>query len=332
MKIAVIGAGAVGCVAGALLHEKGHAVTLISRDPRQVRAINHNGLSIDGVAGGRNYVIYAARALEFIPDLALIAVKTHDMESACGQMKGMGNFPALTMQNGMMADEIAGEILGRERIVSAVVMFGATYREPGHVTYNFPGGLVIGKAFGHDGDGIVKKVGKILSTAFEVHVAGNIQAVHRAKLILNLNNAVACILGKDLQEAFSEDGVSSLGLSLMREAWDVFEAAGMEMADLPDLPLEKLKSLLHAPADIGPKIYGNIMRGLSHLPLPGSVLQSVMRGRASEVDYLNGEVVREAEEAGRKARLNGKAVELVKETERTNKYLSVDEMLRRFGL
>ena len=332
MKIAVIGAGAIGCVAGAMLHEKGHAVTLVSRDPRQVRAINHNGLSIDGIAGGRNYVIYAARTLEFMPDLTLIAVKTQDMEAACRQMAGMGDFPVLTMQNGLMADEIAGRILGSKRIVSSVVMFGATYKEPGRVTYNFPGGLVIGKAFGRDGGGIVEKVGKILSAAFEVHVTENIQAVHRAKLILNLNNAVACILGKDLQETFSEDEVCSLGLSLMREAWDVFEAAGSEMADLPDLPLEKLKSLLCAPKEIGPKIYGNIMRGLSHLPLPGSVLQSVMRGRDSEVDYLNGEVVREADRTGREARLNGKAVELVKEIEKTNRYLSVDEMLRRFGL
>ena len=332
MKIAVIGAGAIGCVAGALLHEKGNAVTLVSRDPRQVRAINHNGLAIDGIAGGRNYVIYAARTLEFIPDLALIAVKTQDMESACGQMKDMGDFPVLTMQNGLMADEIAGNILGTERIVSSVVMFGATYKEPGHVTYNFPGGLVIGKAFGQDGGGIVEKVRGMLSAAFEVHVAENIQAMHRAKLILNLNNAVACILGKDLQETFAEERVSSLGLSLMREAWDTFEAGGLEMDNLPDLPLDKLKSLLYAPVEIGPKIYGDIMRGLSHLPLPGSVLQSVMRGKDSEVDYLNGEVVKEAESAGRTARLNGKAVELVKEIEKTNKYLSVDEMLRRFGL
>ena len=332
MKIAVIGAGAIGCVAGALLHEKGHAVTLVSRDPRQVRAINHNGLSIDGITGERNYVIYAARTLEFIPDLALAAVKTQDMESACRQMKGMGNFPVLTMQNGLMADEIAGRILGEDRVISSVVMFGATYKEPGRVTYNFPGGLVIGRAFGRDGGGVVEKARDILSAAFEVHVTENIQAVHRAKLILNLNNAVACILGKDLQETFSEDDVCSLGLSLMREAWDVFQAEGSEMADLPDLPLEKLKSLLCAPKDIGPKIYGNIMRGLSHLPLPGSVLQSVMRGRDSEVDYLNGEVVREANRAGREARLNRKAVELVKEIEKTNRYLSVDEMLRRFGL
>ncbi|MHB8173203.1 MAG: ketopantoate reductase family protein [Nitrospirota bacterium] len=332
MKIAIIGAGAIGCVAGALLHEKGHAVTLVSRDPRQVRSINRESLSIDGIAGERNFVIYAARSLEFIPDLALIAVKTQDMESACRQVAGMGDSPVLTMQNGLMADDIAGSILGGERIVSSVVMFGATYKEPGHVTYNFPGGLIIGKAFGQDTGGIVDKVKDILSAAFEVRVAGNIQAMHRAKLMLNLNNAIACILGKNIQETFSDEKVCALGLSMMCEAWDVFETGNAEMADLPDLPLEKLKSLLYAPREVGSKIYGNIMRGLSHLPLPGSVLQSVMRGRNSEVDYLNGEVVREANRIGREARLNLKAVELVKEIEKTSKYLSVDEMFRRFGL
>jgi 2-dehydropantoate 2-reductase len=332
MKIAVIGAGAIGCVAGALLHEKGHAVTLVSRDPRQVRAINREGLSLDGISAKNNFVIYAARSLEFIPDLAFLAVKTQDLETACKQIAGMGDFPVLTMQNGLMADEIAGSILGRERIISSVVMFGATYKEPGHVTYNFPGGLVIGKAFGADGGGLVEKAKSIMSGPLDVRVADNIQAMHRAKLILNLNNALACILGKNLQDTFSDKRICILGLSLMREAWEVFESCGMEMADLPNLPLEKLKSLLYAPEEVGAQIYGNIMRGLSHIPLPGSVLQSVMRGRASEVDYLNGEVARAARKIGLEARLNSKAAELVKEVEKINHFLSIEEMLKRFGL
>jgi 2-dehydropantoate 2-reductase len=332
MKIAVIGAGAIGCVAGALLHEKGHAVTLVSRDPRQVRAINREGLSLDGISARNNFVIYAARSLEFIPDFVLLSVKTQDLEAACKQIEGMGDFPVMTMQNGLMADEIAGSVLGRERIISSVVMFGATYKEPGHVTYNFPGGLIIGKAFGPDGGGIIEKAKHIMSGSIEVVVAENIQAMHRAKLILNLNNALACILGKSLQDAFSDKRICTLGLSMMREAWEVFESCGMEMADLPNLPMEKLKSLLYAPEEVGAQIYGNIMQGLSPLPLPGSVLQSVMRGRASEVDYLNGEVAKAARDTVREARFNSKAAELVREIEKTGNHLSTEEMLARFGL
>ncbi len=81
MKIAVIGAGAIGSVIGGLLSKAGEDVTLIGRKPH-VDAINQNGLILDGESGKMVIQVKAAENLDFKPDLALLTVKTQDVESS----------------------------------------------------------------------------------------------------------------------------------------------------------------------------------------------------------------------------------------------------------
>jgi 2-dehydropantoate 2-reductase len=81
MKIAVIGAGAIGSVIGGLLSKAGEDVTLVGRKPH-VDAINHNGLMLEGESGKIIIRAKAAENLDFKPDLALLTVKTQDVESS----------------------------------------------------------------------------------------------------------------------------------------------------------------------------------------------------------------------------------------------------------
>ncbi|HLB25480.1 MAG TPA: 2-dehydropantoate 2-reductase [Nitrospirota bacterium] len=332
MKVAVIGAGAIGSVTAALLSDKGHDVTLLCR-PEQAGAINARGLHVGGIGGGKVYEVPARPALDFSPDFLLLAVKTQDVhEACCAAMPHAGDAVAVTMQNGLKSDGIAASVLGRERIVSSVVMFGATCDEPGRVTYNFPGGLVIGKAFDDGADGVVERAGELFSGALDVRIADDIHAAHRTKLVLNLNNALAGILGQELQTTFSDARVCRLGLALMREACETMEAAGLSIGELPGLPLEKLKSLLQAPPDVGAQIYGGIMRGLSKEPLPGSVLQSIRRGRRSEIDYLNGEVVSIGNGCGHPAPLNARAVAMVQKVEEAGRFFDAERLIEEMAL
>jgi 2-dehydropantoate 2-reductase len=330
MKIAVIGAGAIGCVTGALLWDKGYDAALIGRAD-QVDAINSSGLVIDGVPGGKRYDVPAKAALDFEPGVIFLAVKTQDVEAACRDIlpwsKGAS---VVTMQNGVKSDEIAGEALGRERIISAVVMFGATYLEPGRVTYNFPAsGLVIGKAFPvNSEDGLLEEVHGVLSSAFEVHVSPDIHGTHWSKLILNLSNVLAGILGMGLGEVFEDPRLCRLGVMVMKEACGAMEDAGIRLMPLPELTVEKLKSLLDAPLDVSSGIYGNIMRGLSRDYLPGSVLQSVKRGRPSEVDYLNGEIAVLGLRRRYPTPLNYKLTKLMKEVERSGRSMGKEELFK----
>jgi len=329
MRVAVIGAGAIGCVTGAMLSEKGHEVTLVGR-PEMVAAINDRGLFIGAAAGAKNCNLAASTSLDFEPEAAVFAVKTQDMESAaCEALPLLKGSLIVTMQNGVMSDNIAADVLGRENIVSSVVMYGATYIEPGRVTYNFPGGLIIGRAFDSvSGRDVVSDAKALLDGAFDVSVSDDIHSVHWTKLILNLNNAVACVLGRSLQETFEDSRLCKLGVMMMKEAYETMEKAGIRLGPLPDLPLAKLKNLLDAPLEISSGVYGNIMKGLSREPLPGSVLQSIRRGKTTEVDYLNGEIAVLGMKHRFPACINKKMVELVKRVEESGRFISTEELLK----
>ena len=331
MKVAVIGAGAIGCITGAMLHECGHDVTLVCRR-EQAAAINSGGLVLDGITS-RTYAIPAMESLCFRPDAVILAVKTQDIEDTAKSIKQHTDGSIIvTMQNGVKSDELAAGILGRDHIVSTVVMFGSTYRKPGHVTYNFPGGLVIGNAFENGRQGLVEEANALFDKAFEISISDDIHGAHRTKLILNLNNALAGILGTTLQETFSDERTCGLGVMLMREAYDVMGTAGMGLSTLPDLPVERLKSLLFAPPEVSADVYGKIMSGLSATPLPGSILQSIRRGRNSEVDYLNGEIAVLGLLHRHPAPLNIKAVKLVKEVEKTGRFMDRDTLFKEMDI
>jgi 2-dehydropantoate 2-reductase len=332
MKIAVIGAGAIGCVTGAMLSGKGYDVTLIGRQD-QVSAINRSGLLVDGAPHGGPYNVHASTRLGFAPDVLILAVKTQDVTAACEECAPFAkDAVVVTMQNGVRSDALAAGVLGGDRIVSSVVMFGATYIEPGRVLYNFPAsGLILGLAYpaaSGDGGRYLGLARDVFSDAFEIHISDDIHAAHWTKLILNLSNALSAVLGVSLQEAFGDERVCRLGVMMMKEAYDTLGSAGMEPAGLPGLPLEKLKSLLYAPPDISAGVYGGIMRGLSKEPLPGSVLQSIRRGKNSEVEYLNGEVVALGRGSGFAAPLNAKVVSLVRSVEETGCFMKTDELLK----
>lgn len=332
MRVAVIGAGAIGCVTGAMLSEKGHEVTLVGR-PDMVSAVNNNGLVIEN-AGTKVYYLAARASLDFEPEAVVFAVKTQDMEMAAREAQTyLKDSLIVTMQNGVMSDKIAADVLGRESIVSSVVMYGATYVEPGKVTCNFPGGLIIGRAFASgSGRDIVGEATALLDGVFDVTVSDDIHGVHWTKLILNLNNAVACVLGMSLQETFEDPRLCRLGVMIMKEAYETMEKAGIRLGSLPDLPLEKLQSLLGAPLEVSSGVYGNIMKGLSKEPLPGSVLQSIRRGKTTEVDYLNGEVAVLGMKHRSPAHINKKMVDLVKSVEESGLYISREELLKETGI
>src|SRR5579883_513076 len=149
MRIAVVGAGAVGCYLAARLGDHGHDVTLIGRR-QQVEAINGAGLRLYDNAGNLwRYHLRAREVLSTRPDLVLLTVKTQDVAAACREIAPLAaGVPVVAMQNGVRGDALAVEVLGREAVMGAVVMCAVSYVQPGEVTVQFPGWLVAGEPFG----------------------------------------------------------------------------------------------------------------------------------------------------------------------------------------
>jgi 2-dehydropantoate 2-reductase len=320
MKIAVIGAGAVGSVIGGLLARAGEDVTLIGRQPH-VDAVNSHGLLIEGALGALRIPVVARERLDFRPDLALLAVKTQGIEATVRSILPLiAATPILTLQNGVRADDLLAGIVGEEHIVSGVVVFGATFLEPGQVTYSPAGTLVVGSPFGPITPS-VRNVATVLSKAIPTRVSGNIRGAHWTKLIINENNALPAITGLSIQEVNAQPPLRKLSVLLMREAVDVMRKAGIGLGPLPGVPTRMLGPVLHMPTPVAAVLPRLLTRALGETPFLGSTLQSIKRAKGTEIDYLNGEIVSLGKQLGVATPYNTAVVELVHRVEAAGEFV-----------
>ena len=328
-KIVVVGAGAIGSLIGGLLARAGEDVTLIGR-PAQVEAIRARGLQIEGILGSLTIPVVAAERLEFHPDLVLLGVKTPDVEATCRQMKDLvQGVPLLTLQNGVRSDELVASVLPKENILSGVVMLNVQFLEPGLITYARSGALVIGEGFGRNGQRI-REVQKLLGQAIRTEISDDIQGAHWTKLLVNnLANGLEAMAGIPVRECLQQAGLKRIGLLTLREGHKVIEKAGFKLARLPGVPPLALQTLIRAPI---PMVEWVLSWAMGSLKTLSSTLQSLRRGVPTEIDYLNGEIVRLGQQTGVATPYNSKVVEIVHEVEKSHQFQTPDELVRRFPL
>ncbi len=326
MKIAVIGAGAIGGLVAGYLKLKGNDVVLVGRQDA-VKAIKADGLKISGVRGELDISLPVCETLSEKVDLVILATKTQDLESALkANIDFIRDALVLTTQNGLQADSIAAEFIPKEKIISSIVMFGSTYLKPGEIVHNFDKSWIIGKAFGRNDDSVVK-VSHVLNTIFPTIVSEDILGMKYLKVFVNSNNCIPAILGVSMQEAFSDTDICAVSVAIWKEGLTVVEKAGVNLSSLPDFPLERVIKLAALSLPEAAKIFSGIMTSLSREPMYGSILQSIKRGKASEIDYINGEFVALAKKNNVSAPLNEKLVRMVHQVEPAGKFFSKQELL-----
>lgn len=328
-KIVIIGAGAVGSLIGGLLAHAGEDVTLVARQAH-VEAIQKQGLHIEGILGSLLVPVKASVALDFRPDIVLLAVKTQDVETACQQIKAyVEDVPIVTLQNGVRSDDIAASLLPKGNIISGVVMLNSQFLDPGLVTYARRGSLVIGEAFGKNGQRI-RDLQALLSRAVHTEVSDNIRGVHWTKLLVNnLGNGLEAMTGLTIRDCMQHSGLKKIGVLTLREGNRVVEKAGFHLASLPGAPAPVLQFILRSPLSVAAWTLSLSMGSLKTL---SSTLQSLRRGRPTEIDYLNGEIVRLGLQVGMSTPYNSKVVEIVKEVESSHQFHGPDELTGAFLL
>jgi 2-dehydropantoate 2-reductase len=325
MRVAIIGAGAIGSVIGGLLARAHEDVTLIGRRPH-VDAVNRNGLRIDGALGTMQVRVRAAELLDFRPDLAMLTVKTQGVAATAREVSPyVAGVPVVTMQNGVRSDELVADVLGAEDILSCVVLFGATFLEPGSVTYSPQGRLVLGAPFGPI-DERTRTVAAILNKAVPTHLTANIAGAHWMKLIINENNALPAVTGLSIQDVNRQPALRRLSILMMREAAATIAAAGIKLVSLPGVPPTALRAMLRLPLPAASRLLRLLSQSLGTTPALGSTLQSVRRGEETEIDYLNGEVVALGRRTGTPTPYNAAVVKLVHEVEVTGTFLTTEEV------
>jgi 2-dehydropantoate 2-reductase len=317
MKYAVIGLGAVGSIVGGLLAKSGENVVLIGRK-NQVDIINQNGIRISGIDGSLLIEnVHASSDLSSLEDvdLIIICVKSYDTQNLANNLKQHVKESALilSLQNGVKNSSVLNKITGNKAI-SGVVLFNALYSKPGEVTLTIRGGLLIENetSFSEAIEGLINsfKIEGLSSKSAE-----SIEGFQWSKLIVNLQNAVTALTGQTIKESIIDPNSRSILIATMKEGMYVLERSGISIKTLPDMDPKRIINRLSSYNPILLRIGSKLMR-LQNART--SMWQSLSRGKPTEIDYINGEIVNLARMNNLKAPINTKLVELVKKAEKSH--------------
>ena len=327
--IAIIGAGAIGSTLGALLSRAGHDVTLLGRADH-LNAIDQNGLTINGALGTFTTHPSTAQVLDYHPDFAFLTVKTQDALSALQpNLPFLAGVPLVTFQNGVQSDALVATLLPQAQIISAVVNTGASYLTPGTVTIAYPGSLIIGRPFAGP-DPVLDTLAGMLGAVLPTRVSTNIMGAHWLKLIVNLNNAFPAITNLTIPQVFADPYLRRLAVRVMREGVKTVNGAAIQLESLADVSVNLIQVLAALPAPLaGLLLTSNARRMNTDWPILGSTLQSLRRGRPTEIDYLNGEIVRLGQQHNTPTPLNAAIVDIVHHIEKSGQFFQVDEIRAR---
>lgn len=331
MKVAVLGCGAIGGLFLAYLAKQERDVVGVVRN-YQKDIFNQQGLIISKGKTEEVIRVKVTTKLETEVDLAVFASKTNDLEQIIGDnLSYLKKAVVLSTQNGLRGDYILREFFKPERILTSVVMFGATFYPPNKIVSNFEGSLVVGNIFGQKISNL-EEIINYLRLVSEVVESSDIRGAKYLKLFINLNNCIPACLGQSMQDTFLDPDLSRLAIKLNQEAYKVVVGSGIKLTNLPTYPKERIESLVSMDINQAASIFSKIMSSLSKEPLYGSILQSIKRKRPSEIDYINGEIVKLAEKNNLKAPLNERMVNLIHKIEKKGEFLDKEELLREMEL
>jgi 2-dehydropantoate 2-reductase len=276
MKVAVMGAGAVGCYFGGMLARAGHEVVLIGR-AGHVEAIGRDGLRLETRAFDERLRLAASTdaAAAAGADLVLFCVKSSDTDDAGAALKPhlAPGALVLTLQNGVENADRLRRILP-QTVAATVVYVGAEMAGPGHVLHHGRGELVIEPSAAS-----ADVAEAFVAAGVPAEISSDVRAALWAKLILNCAyNALSAIAQLPYGQLVQGPGIEGAMRDVVAECRAVALAEGVAVPD-----------------DIEAMV-----RGLPR-SMPGqysSTAQDLARGKPSEIDHLNGLIVRRGEALG----------------------------------
>ncbi|WP_431280118.1 ketopantoate reductase family protein [Leifsonia poae] len=328
MRIGVIGAGAIGGTIAALLDRVGHLVEVTARG-EHLEKIRSSGLRLSGAWGDHVARVDAAETLHTKPELVFLCTKAQDAAAAIRENRAqLTGIPFVVVQNGLAGLEQARTLLPGSDCVGALALYAASFLSPGSVSVTTPATTYLGAGSGAAPEAAVAAT-RILNAAMPAVAIENFSGAQWTKLIVNQINAMPAITGLSAQDTLGDRRLRHIITAGMREATRVGFDAGVHYGSIQGLTNGLLRFVASAPAWAGQIVPLMMRRRMGETPNPGSTLQSIRRGQATEIDYLNGAVVGEAAQLGREAPINAALVELVHEVERTRRFLPAETVVER---
>jgi 2-dehydropantoate 2-reductase len=289
MHVAVFGAGAVGCYYGGMLARAGHQVTLIGR-PQHVQAIALHGLRLQTTTFDEHVPLQASTeaAAAAGADVVLCCVKS-------GQTNDAGHLLAphlkpealvLSLQNGVGNAQRLSEVLQRE-VIPAVVYVATEMAGNGHVQHHGRGELVLGP--GVKSQAVADT---LTQAAIPTTVSPEVEQALWTKLVLNcVYNPLSALTDMPYGIMVQQPHIPDVMRALYDESVAVAQAEGVKLAP-----------------DLWPTVFG-LAQGMAHQR--SSTAQDLRRGKPTEIDYINGEIVQRGARHGLPTPLNQAMVALV---------------------
>ena len=279
IRVAVLGAGAVGCFFGGMLARAGYRVTLIGR-PIHVNAFRKSGLHFEGLKFDEHVAVDASTDASAVRGarLVLFCVKSTDTEQAAAQIAPHLDADAIVvnLQNGVdNTERIQSKVL--QPVIPAVVYVATEMKGPGHLKHHGRGDLVIG---GLEDKKSLEKIKTWFEAAgVPVAISDNVAGELWAKLVVNCAyNALSAITQLPYGRMIEGPGIRDTMRDVVEETLAVAKASGVQMA--PGM-LERTYKIAEA------------------MPTQfSSTAQDLARGKPTEIDHLNGYVVRRGEALG----------------------------------
>ena len=313
-KIAVFGAGMIGIYVGGLLARDAD-VTLIGR-PSMLDALA-GGLRLTDVdqldVTVSSFTAATDPAALAGADLVLVTVKSMQTADAAAAIAAHAPPGALiiSFQNGVSNADLLRERLPGRPVLAGMVPFNVAQRGPAHFHRGTGGGLVV------EDSPALAPFEALLNRSFELKKSSNIIGIQWGKLLVNLNNAINALSGVSLAEEFRQRDYRRSWALAMTEGLKLLKAARIEPVDAVAMPLKLMPQIMSLPD----AIYGYVMAAGGGAKVRvdpharSSMADDLVRGRPTEVDYLQGELVRLAARLGRTAPVNARLVQLVKAAE-----------------
>lgn len=301
MKIAIVGPGAMGCLFAAFLAKQKEEVFLIDHNADRAKRIRQDGIKVEGISGEFNMKVNAASEPKEagICDLIIICVKSYDTEEAIKAVKDIigENTQVLTLQNGIGNVQILNDIVGEDRVIGGITSHGATLLGTGHIRHAGKGETAIGKASGKV-LGPIREIANVLNKAgIETKVSRDINALIWSKLIINAGiNALGGITRLHNGRLVEYAGTREIMRAAVQEAVKVAKRKRIKLAY--DDPIQKVEGVAKATA-------GNIC----------SMLQDVLKKRRTEIDFINGAIIRQAKSLNIPTPINEVLTSLIKTIE-----------------
>lgn len=314
LKIAIHGAGSIGCFVGGAWAMSGLNVSLIGRDyvsdaisKKGMRLTDYSGF--DSKLAAENINFSNSPAALANADIIGLAVKSTGTEAAAREISQHSNSGAvvISLQNGISNVEKLRDLLPNQTVLAGMVPFNVALLDKGHWHKGTQGNLVVEKH-----PALTPITSASSGGPAQLTLSDNMTAVAWGKLLVNLNNAINALSGVTLLEELSDRNYRQVLGASIREALTILAAADIEPAKATAFPPKWLPTFVEAPNfffnTIGLKLQKIDARARS------SMADDFAAGRATEIDFLNGEVVKLAKKMRMAAPINEAIVALVKET------------------